>query len=68
MARITADSELMTNYISAVPVPAGRYFKVVLDEERRPMVIRISSDQIPKLELGEIMKSFKAIQLLQGHG
>lgn len=53
MARITIDLELMTNYVLAVPVPASCYFQVVLDEERRPMVISISSDQIPKLVLGE---------------
>lgn len=51
MASITADSELMTNYIAAVPVPAGAKFNTVLDENRRVMVISLSNDPVPKLQL-----------------
>ena len=53
MTRITADSELMTNLVSAVPVPAGSYFRAILDEDRRPLLISISNDvdTPPKLQL-----------------
>ncbi|KAL9106679.1 MAG: hypothetical protein Q9227_008331 [Pyrenula ochraceoflavens] len=51
MAQIQADSELMTNLVSAVPVPGGSYFRIILDESRRPLVISISNDPIPQLQL-----------------
>jgi hypothetical protein len=54
MARITADSELMTNLVSAVPVPAGSYFRAILDEDRRPLIISINKDTPPKLQLSKL--------------
>lgn len=53
MARIDGDSELMTNLVSAVPVPAGSYFRTVLDEDRRPLVISVSNAEVPKLQLSK---------------
>jgi hypothetical protein len=65
MARVLADSELMTNYVSAAPVPAGSYFQVILDEQRRPMVVSISNDPTPKLQLGKSILSQRASELPQ---
>lgn len=53
MATISADSELMTNYVAALPVPAGSKFSAVLDENRRAMVLSLSNDAIPKLQFSK---------------
>jgi len=50
MASLKADSELMTNYVAAVPVPVGSKFSALLDENRRVMVLSLSNDTIPKLQ------------------
>ena len=50
MGSLRIDSELMTNYLSAVPVPAGSHFVTVLDERRQPMVFALSNDEVPKLQ------------------
>ncbi|KAL1876851.1 hypothetical protein VTK73DRAFT_9153 [Phialemonium thermophilum] len=51
MASITVDSELMCNYVSSVPVPAGSHHVAVLDEKRMPMVFCLSNDQQPRLRV-----------------
>ena len=51
MASVTVDSELMTNYISAVPLAAGAEFRTVLDNNRRPMVFCLSSGTEPQIQL-----------------
>jgi hypothetical protein len=53
MATIKADSELMTNYVAAVPVPAGSKFSAMLDENRRVMVLSLSNDTVPKLQFSK---------------
>jgi hypothetical protein len=44
MITITQDSELMTNYISANPIPAGNRFVAFRDENHDPAVISLGSD------------------------
>ena len=56
MASVSADSELLKNYVSARYMTAGKEFQNVLDEKRRPMVFSISSGDIPKLQLSESSK------------
>ncbi|KAF7502179.1 hypothetical protein GJ744_006768 [Endocarpon pusillum] len=52
MASVRIDSELMTNYVSAVPVPAGGHHVTVLDEKRMPMVFSLSNDkESPQLRI-----------------
>ncbi|KAK1774877.1 hypothetical protein QBC45DRAFT_489404 [Copromyces sp. CBS 386.78] len=52
MASLSIDSELMTNYVSAVPIPAGSHHVAVLDEKRMPMVFGLSSDSdSPQLQV-----------------
>ncbi|KAF7870614.1 hypothetical protein EAF04_004358 [Stromatinia cepivora] len=51
MASIATDSELMTNFIAAVPVPAGSHFDTVLDENRRPLVFCLNQEAVPKLQI-----------------
>ncbi|KAH0372867.1 hypothetical protein KCU65_g919, partial [Aureobasidium melanogenum] len=52
MASLTVDSELMTNYISAVPVPAGSHHVAVLDEKRMPLLFTLSNDRpLPRLQV-----------------
>ena len=56
MASIHIDSELMTNYVSALPVPAGSHFVTCLDPiSRRPMVFGISNDPTPKLQVVKVI-------------
>ncbi|KAF5655281.1 hypothetical protein F25303_689 [Fusarium sp. NRRL 25303] len=52
MATISIDSELMTNYVSTVPVPAGSHHVTVLDQKRMPMVFCLSNDRpSPRLQI-----------------
>ncbi|TXC08244.1 hypothetical protein FocTR4_00004234 [Fusarium oxysporum f. sp. cubense] len=52
MATIKIDSELMTNYVSTVPVPAGSHHVTVLDQKRMPMVFCLSNDRLsPRLQI-----------------
>ncbi|KAG9758073.1 hypothetical protein KCU73_g4084, partial [Aureobasidium melanogenum] len=52
MASLTIDSELMTNFISAVPVPAGGHHVAVLDEKRMPLLFTLSNDRpLPRLQI-----------------
>lgn len=51
MAQIQYDSELMTNYVSAVPVPGGSQFFTVLDPvTSRPIVFALSNDNPSRLQ------------------
>ena len=55
MASVKIDSELMTNYLAAQPVPAGSRFVTCLDpQSRRPMVFGISNDPVPKLNVVKV--------------
>ncbi|RBR22926.1 uncharacterized protein FIESC28_04224 [Fusarium coffeatum] len=52
MATVTIDSELMTNYVSTVPIPSGSHHVTVLDENRMPMVFCLSNDiSAPRLQI-----------------
>ncbi|SCV36830.1 uncharacterized protein FFB14_06274 [Fusarium fujikuroi] len=52
MATIRIDSELITNYVSTVPVPAGSHHVTVLDQKRMPMVFCLSNDRpSPRLQI-----------------
>jgi hypothetical protein len=52
MASIRYDTELMMNHIAAMSVPAGSKFVTVLDpESRRPVVISLSNNPTPILQL-----------------
>ena len=52
MAHLEYDSELMTNYISAVAVPAGSHMVTVLDPTTsQPIVFALSNDKMPKLQV-----------------
>lgn len=51
MASITIDSELMSNYVSSVPVPAGSHHVALLDQKRMPMVLCLSNDKQPRLRV-----------------
>ncbi|KAK2758180.1 hypothetical protein FQN54_004024 [Arachnomyces sp. PD_36] len=62
MASFKTDAELMTNYVSASPVPAGTHFVTVLDENSRPIVVSLSSDKVPKLQI--IRHDPKGVQYL----
>jgi hypothetical protein len=53
MASFRTDAELMTNYVAASAVPAGSLFKSLLDNNGKPMVISLSNDKPPKLQVGE---------------
>ncbi|RFU77335.1 hypothetical protein TARUN_4887 [Trichoderma arundinaceum] len=44
MVTITQDSELMTNYVSANPIPAGQHFAVFRDAQMDPGVFALSED------------------------
>ncbi|KAL6901484.1 hypothetical protein GGI43DRAFT_433631 [Trichoderma evansii] len=44
MVTITQDSELMTNYVSANPIPAGQQFSVFRDAQMDPAVFALSED------------------------
>jgi hypothetical protein len=51
MAQIQYDSELMTNYVSAVPAPAGSQFFTILDPvTSRPIVFALSNENPPRLQ------------------
>lgn len=55
MASIVYDSELMTNYLAAVPVPAGSQFFTVLDPvTSRPIVFALSNDAVPRLQATKV--------------
>lgn len=56
MAYVKTDAELMTNLIAAKPVPTGSHFAAALDESSRPMVVSLSDDKVPKLQIS--MSSF----------
>lgn len=43
----------MTNYVSAVPAPAGSHHVTVLDENRMPMLFCMSSDRQPRLRVSK---------------
>ena len=51
MASLNVDSGLMTNYVSAMAVPAGGKFVMVLNEHRRPMTFCLGSGSKPELSL-----------------
>ncbi|KAL2002673.1 hypothetical protein VTN02DRAFT_6208 [Thermoascus thermophilus] len=51
MAYVKTDAELMTNLIAAKPVPTGSHFAAALDESSRPMVVSLSDDKVPKLQI-----------------
>ncbi|KAH8802584.1 hypothetical protein F5884DRAFT_683783 [Xylogone sp. PMI_703] len=52
MATLHFDSELMTSYFSAVPVPPSSHLVNCLDPiSRRPMIFALSSDATPKLQV-----------------
>ena len=53
MAHVKADAELMTNYVSAVLVPAGSHFATVLDEKSQTVVVSLSNDKVPKLQISK---------------
>ena len=53
MAHVTTDAELMTNYVSAVPVPAGSHFVTVLDENLQTIVLSLSNDKVPQLQISK---------------
>jgi len=54
MSQVHVDSELMTNYVSAVPVPAGSHHVAVLDEKRMPLLFARSNDiKHPRLSVCE---------------
>ena len=58
MASLRVDSELMTNYVSALPVKAGSKFVTCLDPiSRRPMVFGISTDTVPVLNVVKVSTS-----------
>jgi hypothetical protein len=44
MVTITQDSELMTNYVSANPIPAGQQFAVFRDAQMDPGIFALSED------------------------
>ncbi|PNP58955.1 hypothetical protein THARTR1_01203 [Trichoderma harzianum] len=44
MVTIKQDSELMTNYVSANPIPAGQHFAVFRDSDMDPGVFSLSED------------------------
>lgn len=44
MVTIKQDSELMTNYVSANPIPAGQHFAVFRDANMDPGVFSLSED------------------------
>ena len=44
----------MTNYVSAVPAPAGGHHVTILDENRMPMLFCMSSDRQPRLRVSEL--------------
>ncbi|KAL3422840.1 Vegetative incompatibility protein HET-E-1-like protein 20 [Phlyctema vagabunda] len=51
MASFKTDAELMTNYVAASPVPAGSHFRTLLDENNKPIVVSLSNDETPKLQV-----------------
>lgn len=67
MASVKIDSELMTNYLAAQPVPAGSSFVTCLDpQSRRPMVFGISNDPVPKLNVVKVccwLSNFLAVTI-----
>lgn len=46
MITVKQDSELITNYVAANPIPAGERFVVVSDEHQEPAVFALSEDSI----------------------
>lgn len=44
MVLIKQDSELMTTYVSANPIPAGQHFEVFQDANMDPVVFSLSED------------------------
>lgn len=44
MITIKKDSELITNYVTASPVPAGEEFGVFVDKNQQPAVLALSED------------------------
>ena len=59
MASITIDSELMSNYVSSVPVPAGSHHVALLDQKRMPMVLCLSNDKQPRLRVCKFVAFLK---------
>ncbi|KAJ5175562.1 uncharacterized protein N7482_001439 [Penicillium canariense] len=52
MATLQWDSELMTNYVSAVAVPAASHMVTCVDPHTlQPMIFALSNDEIPKLQV-----------------
>jgi len=61
MASFNVDAELMTNYVAASPVPAGSHFKTLLDNNSKSMVVSLSNDKLPKLQVGWFSKYQRAL-------
>jgi hypothetical protein len=52
MAHIRYSSELMTNYISAVAIPAASHIASAWDPQTsQPIVFALSNDETPKLRI-----------------
>lgn len=52
MATLSWDSELMTNYVPAVDVPAATHMAAGFDETtKHPYLIALSGHEIPKLQI-----------------
>lgn len=49
MVVVKQDSELMTNYVAANPVPAGERFAVFTDDRQSPAVFALSENKILEL-------------------
>jgi hypothetical protein len=45
MASVIVDSELMTNYVSASLIAAGKHYVAVLDERRSPMLFVLGANE-----------------------
>jgi hypothetical protein len=45
MASVIVDSELMTNYVLASPITAGKHHVAVLDERRSPMLFVLRANE-----------------------
>lgn len=45
MTTISSDSELMTQYVSALAVPPSSYFTAVVDGQGRPMIFSLGTDK-----------------------
>ena len=66
MGSIHWDSELMSNYVAAVPVPAGSHFVTCIEPATKaPVVFAVSNDAKPLMQMIKVRAAGLTVALLE---